>query len=263
MARTFVIGDIHGAHKALVQCLERSGFDKENDTLITLGDICDGWSEVYECVEELLTIRNRIDIKGNHDEPFRDFLHDGFHQWSWSQGGKGTLESYIRNYKGNESPAMVQRMGGITTSLNPMDVPIEHHQFFVHQNDFYIDAENRLFVHGGFNRHFPIREQNRDFFCWDRDLWMQALSFREMPVKKSPSGTPYKFKIHDNFTEIFIGHTATINWNTTEPMKAANIWNIDTGAGFKGKLTIMDVETKEYFQSDNVSELYADERGRN
>jgi len=45
MGRTLVIGDIHGAYKALVQCLERSGFDKEKDTLITIGDVCDGWHE--------------------------------------------------------------------------------------------------------------------------------------------------------------------------------------------------------------------------
>ena len=28
--KTFVIGDIHGGYKALVQCLERSKFDYEN-----------------------------------------------------------------------------------------------------------------------------------------------------------------------------------------------------------------------------------------
>lgn len=29
--KTFVMGDIHGAYKALIQCIERSGFDKEKD----------------------------------------------------------------------------------------------------------------------------------------------------------------------------------------------------------------------------------------
>lgn len=29
-----VMGDIHGAHKALQQCLERSAFDRNKDTLI-------------------------------------------------------------------------------------------------------------------------------------------------------------------------------------------------------------------------------------
>lgn len=43
--RTLVMGDIHGGYKALMQCLERSKFDYEKDTLIQLGDICDGWSD--------------------------------------------------------------------------------------------------------------------------------------------------------------------------------------------------------------------------
>jgi hypothetical protein len=36
----------------------------------------------------------------------------------------------------------------------------------------------------------------------------------------------------------------------TTPMKAANIWNIDTGSGKwdYGKLTIMNIETLEYWQ---------------
>ena len=39
MSRVLVMGDIHGAHKALVQCLKRSGFDNEKDTLIQLWEI--------------------------------------------------------------------------------------------------------------------------------------------------------------------------------------------------------------------------------
>ena len=37
---------------------------------------------------------------------------------------------------------------------------------------------------------------------------------------------------------------------------AANIWNLDTGGGDYGKLTIMNVMKKEYWQSDLVTELY-------
>jgi len=35
-------------------------------------------------------------------------------------------------------------------------------------------------------------------------------------------------------------------------MKAANIYNLDTGAGHTGRLSIMDVDTKEFWQSDVV-----------
>ena len=42
-----------------------------------------------------------------------------------------------------------------------------------------------------------------------------------------------------------------------------NIWNIDTGAAFKGSLTIMDVDTKEFWQSEPLPNLYPNEKGRN
>ena len=36
--RIFVVGDIHGAYKAFKQCLERSGFDYNNDRLVVIGE---------------------------------------------------------------------------------------------------------------------------------------------------------------------------------------------------------------------------------
>jgi serine/threonine protein phosphatase 1 len=47
------------------------------------------------------------------------------------------------------------------------------------------------------------------------------------------------------------------------PFKKANVWNVDTGAAFKGPLTIMDVDTKEFWQSEPLTQLYFDEKGRN
>jgi serine/threonine protein phosphatase 1 len=241
--RTFVIGDIHGAHKALVQCLERSGFDKENDTLIQLGDVADGWSEVYECVEELLTIKNLIAIRGNHDEWFNEYFRTGFHPCDFMQGGNGTRDSYNKH-------------------LGIGNVPQSHIEFFAKQHLYYKDENNRLFVHGGFNRHYTLEENKKTpfIFYWDRDLWMAALSFEAM---NRGNDEPIKFKMKESCNEIFIGHTATTNWDTDKPMWAANIWNLDTGAGFRGKLTIMNIETKEYFQSDEVSGIYVNEKGRN
>ncbi len=248
MSNTYVIGDIHGGYKALLQCLQRSKFDYENDTLIQLGDVVDGWSQVYECVEELLSISNLIAIKGNHDEWFNEFINTGMHGSQWTQGASATRESYR---KPNFS------------------IPDNHVKFFRTQLPYYIDEENRCFVHGGFNRHFTMKENqaNCDYmFWWDRDLWMSALSFQSLyDGNFNKLGEPdieLKFKMKENFKEVFIGHTATVNWKTDKPMLAANIWNLDTGAGFKGKLTIMDVDTKEYWQSDLVSELYPNEKGR-
>lgn len=263
--RTFVIGDIHGNFKGLKQCLERSGFDYELDTLITLGDICDGYSQVYDCVEELLKIKNRIDIKGNHDEPFLEYIETGLHPWKWKQGGLGTLKSYGFSCLGTEYDKFKihHTVNGAVSNLNPGDIPDSHKSFFKRQIPYYVDEKNRCFVHGGFNRHGTIHNQMSYTLWWDRDLWMAALSFKTMNVKNHEiTGKPYKFRMKDNFDEVFIGHTSTSNWDTDEPMHAANIWNLDTGAGYEGKLTIMNVDTHEYWQSDRSEELYPDDMGR-
>lgn len=251
------MGDIHGGYKALMQCLERSKFDYEKDILIQLGDITDGWSEVYETVEELLKIKNLITIRGNHDDWFVQWLNKGIHPQIWDQGGYGTLLSYCRNLdkKLQEIP------GGYTTNLIPEDIPESHIKFFKDQENYYT-LNNNLFVHGGFNRHFDIDDEmfnSKNVLIWDRDLWKSALGFKAMMrgVQKY-----HQFKNVNKFDTIFIGHSSTVMWGEEIPMKAANIWNLDTGAGFNGKLTIMDVETKEYWQSDKVKKLYKDEKGR-
>lgn len=65
--KTYVIGDIHGAHNALMQCLGLAQFDYALDRLIVLGDVCDGYPDVRECIEELLKIKHCDFVIGNHD----------------------------------------------------------------------------------------------------------------------------------------------------------------------------------------------------
>lgn len=238
--KTFCIGDIHGAHKALVQCLDRSGFDKENDLLITLGDICDGWPYVYECVEELLTIKNRIDLIGNHDEWFKRWLLTTQHPDRWTQGGIGTYISYERN---------MERMDvGL--------VPASHWKFFQYQVPYYKDDErNAFFVHGGFDRYKSIADNKADdpmIFYWDRELWERA---------KSCKGEQ-KLQTVEDFKTIFIGHTSCFHLRRGLPCLCGGVWNLDTGAGWEGKLTIMDIDTKQFWQSDMVEELYPEDTSR-
>lgn len=45
-------------------------------------------------------------------------------------------------------------------------------------------------------------------------------------------------------------------------MHADIIRNLDTGAGSSGKLTIMNIDTHDYWQSDQVNEIYGDYKPR-
>lgn len=249
--KTFVIGDIHGAYKALIQCLERSGFDKENDLLIQLGDVVDGWSETYECVEELLTIKNLISIKGNHDEVFRIWLERGVHMFDWSQGGEAVIISYARHT--DRKININTKRGGIVTDLSTVDIPQSHQDFFKRQHLYYVDDQKRGFVHGGYLDLQGLGHDDIDTYIWDRKMWEVAL------VAHGKQDLPKLLIAHK---EVYIGHTATVNYGTDKPLNKCNVWNMDTGAGWFGKLSIMDVDTKEVWQSDLVQELYSDEKGR-
>lgn len=257
-SRRFTCGDIHGSYLALVQVLERCGFDYDNDELITIGDIADGWPDVYNVVEELLKIKNRIDIVGNHDDWFLDFINFGVHPDSWSQGGLGTAKSYAKaqSRELKVQSTLVTRLRqhpryNHIVDLIPEDIPKPHQDFFKGQARFYKDDDNNVFVHGGFDKTLTPQLSPRDYVMWDRKLWNQALSAKS---------TKTKLKFEGDIKNIFIGHTSTLSWGNIEPMDADILWNVDTGGGEPtGKLTIMDVDTKEYWQSDLLGELYPDE----
>lgn len=241
-SRTFVIGDIHGALKALHQVLELANVT-ENDTLIFLGDYVDGWSDAAAVINyliELKTTHNCVFIKGNHDELFLNWLAKEKHNPQWLlHGGQATINSY--------------------ESLNAGEKEI-HIQFFEDLDNYYLDTKNRLFLHAGFtNEHGVEKEVFTKSFYWDRTLWEMVLAMDNNLKKDSP----YFPKRLKHYAEIYIGHTVLSRINETTPQQRFNVWNIDTAAALKGPLTIMNIDTKEYWQSDPAFELYPNEIGRN
>lgn len=226
--RTLCVGDIHGANKALKQCLERANFNIDTDTLISLGDVVDGWPESRECIETLLRIKNRIQVLGNHDKWFYEWAREPRELLWKSQGGEATFNSYV---------------------------PQSHIDFFRDSYAIYMDDEtSQLFVHGGLDTKLSIEEQKLETLIWDRSLankaWMTAKHQKD-----------YKYT---EYKEIFIGHTPTSTFGEDKvPLKVCNVWMMDTGAGWTGgKLSIMDVDTKEYWQSDVVDTLYPGVKAR-
>lgn len=223
--RTFVIGDIHGAHKALVQCLERAEFDYERDRLICLGDVCDGWPETKQAIDELLKLKNLIYILGNHDYWTREWMKYGTADEIWlSQGGRATVESY------NNTPDHI-------------------HQKFLERALPYFILDDALFVHAGINPIQPIANQDMDIFLWDRNLARLALYYRDQNIESSLT----------DFTEVYLGHTPI---SSGKPVQGGGVWLMDTGAGWSGPLSIMNIETKKIFTSERVPMLYPGKRGR-
>lgn len=241
MARTYVIGDIHGALKALRQVMQQVA-PSPADKLIFLGDYVDGWSQSRQVIDFLLELEGRhacVFIRGNHDVWCEEWLEGWGTSSNWLlHGGTATLKSYA----------------GIAAT------ELKRHLGFFDRMRSYFEEDGRLFVHAGFcSVHGPEAEHFETNFFWDRTLWETALSVDDRTPRDSPM-YPHRLRL---YREIFIGHTPTTNYGFDVPMQRGNVWNMDTGAAFTGRLSMMDVDTKKLIQSDIVQQLYPAESGRN
>ena len=221
MGKTFVIGDVHGSYKALVQVLERSNFNREEDTLISLGDIADGWQEVPECIDLLLEIKNLVPIRGNHDIWLRDWLKYGYKNPMWlRQGGQASYDAYFRMSK---------------TLPNYREYRNRHARFFENQVDYYIDKNNNLFVHAGWDIGwktkfeegglYPVDGGNPDDNIakechWSRELFYQCLNAKrgEVPILNLALAL-------SQYHHIFVGHTSLPE--PYEVFNYKNFYNLD------------------------------------
>nr|WP_321247113.1 metallophosphoesterase family protein [uncultured Psychroserpens sp.] len=240
--RTLAIGDIHGGLRALIQLLNRANVTTD-DRLIFVGDYVDGWSDSAQVVQYLLELSKTNDctfIKGNHDVWCEDWLRTGEGEPVWlAHGGKETVESYETFSEDDKK---------------------QHLYFFEDMDLCHIDDQNRLFLHAGFtSMHGIEREIHKENFYFDRTLWEMALTM-DKRIDKNSELYPNRLK---HYHEIYIGHTPTTNFNQDKPMNAINVWNVDTGAAFLGKLSAIDIDTKTVFQSDTLKDLYPNELGRN
>ncbi len=129
-------------------------------------------------------------------------------------------EESIKSYKGEAVP--------------------ESHINLLQNSSLYYLLDNRLFVHAGIDVYKPLRQQTEFDFLWNRSLVEMIMKSGENP--KTP------------FDEIFVGHTPTTVYNYEKPILVNGIVMMDTGAGKGGKLTIMNVETKEFWQSKKTGE---------
>ena len=232
--RTLVLADPHGSYLAMLQCFERCGYRPNDDRLIVLGDLCDGLPQTKEIFQYLSVIPkdNLIVIIGNHDVWLYEWLRNGAMPHIWvSQGGAASLKSY--DYEFHE----------ITKRLLDQAV------------NYYVDDQNRLYVHGGFNPNEPIENQDPFTLQWDRRLIQHAYDKSKYSTTKRTHITKYD--------KVFLGHSCTQSLTkSSRPLKCYEIHDLDTGAGHGSRLTIMDATTEQYWQSDPTNELYPEYTGR-
>ena len=104
----------------------------------------------------------------------------------------------------------------------------------------------------GLSRFIDFEDQGPETFYWDRSLFTEALALKAQETESQLT----------DFDEVYIGHTPVHRFGYFHPIKACEVWMMDTGAGWNGVLSIMDIDSKEYYTSDPIPELYPGVQGR-
>jgi serine/threonine protein phosphatase 1 len=211
MPRTIAIGDIHGCCAALGALLKAIK-PRPEDTIITLGDMCNRGIDTRGVLDELLDLRHRcnlVAILGNHDQTMLAALEDeGANRLFMEMGGITTLDSY-----------------GDTGRLDL--VPAEHWEFLRSCRRYY-ETASHFFCHANYDPDVPLADQDDQHLMW--------LSLRDSVPGPHCSGKT-----------AVVGHTPQ---PSGEILDFGHLKCLDTGCCNGGWLTAMDVESGEIWQVD-------------
>jgi serine/threonine protein phosphatase 1 len=187
------------------------------------------------CIGFLNNVKNLVKLRGNHDH------------WAYQHLGH-TIGRLREGLYFDEFRSWVNQGGQATINSLDTDEKVEEAFRFIDSSKFYHKDVHRLFVHGGIKLGSKAEDNEPNDMMWDRRLVLNS-------ILEQHSGdylVPYD--------EVFAGHTPTILLSvpheSTIPIHVLNVWMVDTGASYSGCLTVMDVDTKEFWQSDPVVELY-------
>ncbi len=254
MGRRLIVGDIHACINKLEQALERANFCPESDTLYSVGDLCDRGFDPVKTLDFVYSLPNFKPVLGNHDLWLLQHYHPENYRydsnWIDNNGGSITLNDicyqpeqwgeYVYERLMNTPFSIVLDdyiivHGGIPESF--MDLPLSALDGVTPKDTGVYTQEYRLYSK----------------LCWDRTYYKKAkLIESKRPGASLDVSTLFEVIPWDK--ELIIGHTPVRSFLPFFS-EDCRLINIDT-AGFHidGKITVMDMETKEYWQSD--TDLY-------
>ena len=215
MGRIFAIGDIHGCLSKLEALIPQIEIDRDNDTLVFIGDYIDRGDDSKGVIDFLLDLRERIGtvvcLKGNHEEMFLDYLCNGKNEGMYLlNGGDATIASY--GYR--------ETRGGVK-----VDVPETHMNFFRSLLLWY-ETEQYIFVHAGLRDEISLENQDPSDLLWIRYEFIRSS--------------------YDFGKTIVFGHTPVSH---AEPLFLPGRIGIDTGAVYGGPLTCVELLSQKVYQA--------------
>ncbi len=141
--KLFIVSDIHGHYTILKQALDNAGYDSQNENhlLICCGDYFDRGNENVEVLKFFERIKNRVLLRGNHEDLLLELLSCGkFKPHNYINGTMTTLENFFGKYSIDPVDDSIDFSGKTRTVDRICD--------FINSTVDYYETENYVFVHG-------------------------------------------------------------------------------------------------------------------
>lgn len=201
----WIVGDLHGCRSQLDALLLEKAFDKENDLLISVGDLIDRGPDSPGCLQLLEEPWFRC-VRGNHEEMAINALqcHNPDH---WLMNGG----DWFYKLKGAQLIAVrhaLKQLAGLPLILH-------------------LQLDDRIVVVA--HADYPA-----DRYAWEQPVnWHRVVWNRER-ISRLQAGDAARIGGADDF---YFGHTPL-----QQPLETANLHYIDTGAVYGNQLTLVRLQ---------------------
>lgn len=141
--KIFVVSDIHGHCSILKEALANAGFQKENPEhlLVCCGDYFDRGDENIETLKFFERLKNKVLLRGNHEDLLEKLLQTGkIQSHHYLNGTMKTLEEFFGKHFVDPVDDTID-FSGKTSTVDRI------FEFFDELLDYY-ETENYVFVHG-------------------------------------------------------------------------------------------------------------------
>ncbi len=166
--KIFATSDIHGHFSILKEALDNAGFDPQNENhlLVCCGDYFDRGDENDQVMVYLERVKNKVLIRGNHEDMLLDLLYDGkvlLHHHT-----NGTLKT-IENIFGSRAFSFDSDVLDFSGQSRMVDRVCE----FIDETVNYFETKNYVFVHGWIPKNGNTFEGRRSASeeAWKKARW--------------------------------------------------------------------------------------------
>lgn len=176
MKTYFVVADVHGFADLMKKGLVAAGFDATNPDhiFVSLGDLTDRGDKNVECVEYVMSLPNRVLVRGNHDDLVASLIwrKPYFTGTDVNNGTYDTVRQFAENTRGFHisDKLAVADWDGVRRDARKFDA---WNKYYGELRN-YFEVGNYVFVHGWIPVGVENWRQNATEVDWEDAVWAKT-----------------------------------------------------------------------------------------